>query len=278
VYRTLLNGIRIGDRHYQFLAFGNSQFRENGAYFFCPAKDLTCADIRHWMGDFTSIKIVAKYAARLGLCFSTTRAIRSNKTAINTIEDVERNGHCFTDGVGKISDSLSVMVANELSLPPSNPVPSAFQFRLGGAKGMLVNWPGMNGEEVRIRKSQWKFKARYNGLEVIRCSRFSPATLNRQTITILSSLGVEDETFNKMLEEQLLNYQTAMTDKHLALDLLARYIDDNHMTMTIAGMVLDGFMEVCASALIQNTLLLTYVNRSKSHFSYLFFICGELGQ
>lgn len=115
---------------------------------------------------------------------------------------------------------------------------------------MLVNWPGMNGEEVRIRKSQWKFVARYNGLEVIRCSRFSPATLNRQTITILSSLGVEDDIFNKMLAEQLLNYQAAMTDKHLALDLLARYIDENHMTMTIAGMVLDGFMEVCASAMI----------------------------
>lgn len=115
---------------------------------------------------------------------------------------------------------------------------------------MLVNWPGMSGEELCIRESQWKFSARYDGLEVIRCSRFSPATLNRQTITILSSLGVEDDIFNKMLAEQLLNYQAAMTDKHLALDLLARYIDDNHMTMTIAGMVLDGFMDVRAPTLI----------------------------
>jgi RNA-dependent RNA polymerase len=225
------------------LAFGNSQFRENGAYFFCPTEEITCADIRHWMGDFTSIKIVAKYAARLGLCFSTTRAIRSNRTTIKRIEDVERNGYCFTDGVGKISDSLSVMIANQLSLPLSNPVPSAFQFRLGGGKGMLVNWPGMSGEEVHIRKSQWKFEARYDGLEIIRCSRFSPATLNRQTITILSSLGVEDEIFNKMLSEQLQNYQAAMTDEHLALDLLSRYVDDNHMTVTIASMVLDGFMQ-----------------------------------
>jgi RNA-dependent RNA polymerase len=240
----LLNGIRIGDRHYQFLAFGNSQFRENGAYFFCPTEDLTCADIRHWMGDFTSIKMVAKYAARLGLCFSTTRAIRSNKTTIKRIEDVERNGYCFTDGVGKISDSLALMIANQLNLPLSNPVPSAFQFRLGGGKGMLVNWPDMSGEEIHIRKSQWKFEARYDGLEIIRCSRFSPATLNRQTITILSSLGVRDEVFNKMLSEQLQNYQAAMTDKNLALDLLSRYIDDNHMTTVIASMVLDGFMEV----------------------------------
>lgn len=49
VFRTLANGIQIGDRHYQFLAFGNSQFRENGAYFFCETDHLTCEGIRQWM-------------------------------------------------------------------------------------------------------------------------------------------------------------------------------------------------------------------------------------
>jgi len=34
VFRTLDQGIVIGDRHYEFLAFGNSQLREHGAYFF----------------------------------------------------------------------------------------------------------------------------------------------------------------------------------------------------------------------------------------------------
>ena len=197
------------------------------------------------MGDFTDIRVVAKYAARLGQCFSTTRAIHRSRPNIVRIEDVERNGYCFTDGVGKISEIFASMIASELNLPPANSAPSAFQFRLGGCKGVLAKWPDVKGLDVHIRKSQFKFKALYNGLEIIRCSQYSLATLNRQTIQILSSLGVSDKVFNRMLSEQLSNYRAAMTDKHKALDLLSRYVDDNQMTIVIAGMVLNGFMEVC---------------------------------
>jgi RNA-dependent RNA polymerase len=196
------------------------------------------------MGDFTDIKVVAKYAARLGQCFSTTRAIHRSRPNIIRIEDVEQNGYCFTDGVGKISDIFASMIATELNLPPANPAPSAFQFRLGGCKGVLAKWPDVKGLDVHIRKSQFKFKALYNGLEIIRCSQYSLAALNRQTIQILSSLGVPDEVFNRMLSEQLSNYQAALTDKHKAVDLLSRYVDDNQITTIIAGMVLNGFMEV----------------------------------
>lgn len=241
---TLKNGIRLGNRHYQFLAFGNSQFRQNGAYFFCPTEHITCDAIRNWMGDFTDIKIIAKYAARLGQCFSTTRAIHGIGTPkLIRIDDVERGGYCFTDGVGKISPFLSTMIMTELGLPPFHE-PSAFQFRLGGCKGVLVIWPEAKKTEVHIRKSQAKFKAVYEGLEIIRCSQYSTATLNRQTIQILSALGVPDEEFNRMLQEQLSNYQGAMDDRSKALDLLSRYVDDNQITTVMASMVLNGFMEV----------------------------------
>lgn len=242
VFRTLLNGIVIGDRHYEFLAFGNSQFRENGAYFFCPAPDLSCGDIRKWMGDFSNILVPAKYAARLGLCFSTTRAIHGVNPTLKRLEDVERNGFCFTDGVGKISEVLARTIALELQLPMDVMAPSAFQFRLGGCKGMLTVWPDVKGYEIMIRNSQQKFAATYSGLEIIRWSKLSMATLNRQTITILSALGVPDQIFNRKLMEQLSNYQKAMTDKVLALELLYRYIDDNLITTTIASMVHEGFM------------------------------------
>ena len=242
MYRTLYNGIGIGDRHYEFLAFGNSQFRENGAYFFSPTDHLSCDNIRQWMGNFTHIKVVAKYAARLGQCFSTTRAIYGlSKPDIVTIPDIERNGYCFTDGVGKISSFLAQMIATELGLRLS-PAPSAFQFRLGGCKGILVVSPDAKYKEVHIRRSQQKFVATYNGLEIIRWSRFSSATLNRQTITILSSLGVPDEVFLKMLTEQVASYQSAMTDKALAQSLLSKYVDDNQMTINIATMINNGFM------------------------------------
>ncbi|KUJ07291.1 RdRP-domain-containing protein [Mollisia scopiformis] len=242
VYRTLYNGIQIGDRHYEFLAFGNSQFRENGAYFFCPTEHLSCNDIRQWMGNFSHIPVVAKYAARLGQCFSTTRAIPGlSAPDIIKIADVERGEYCFTDGVGKISPFLAKIIAAELKVRAPT-APSAFQFRLGGCKGILAVWPEAKDKEVHIRKSQQKFTAVYNGLEIIRCAQFSSATLNRQTITILSSLGVADEVFVDMLTKQLAKYQSAMHNDDEAVDLLLREIDDNQMTINIATMIRNGFM------------------------------------
>lgn len=242
IFRTLKNGIRVGNRQYDFLAFGNSQLREHGAYFFSSTSELTCDHIREWMGDFSSIKVPAKYAARLGQCFSTTRAIHCVRPTIIPLEDIERNGHCFTDGVGKVSSFMAEMIARELQSPADLHAPSAFQFRMGGCKGMLVTWPDVKGNDIWIRRSQQKFTARYDGLEVIRCSRFSTATLNRQTVTILSALGVADEVFNAMLTEQLSGYNLAMDNKTLMLALLCKYVDDNQTTTVIAAMVLDGFM------------------------------------
>ena len=242
VYRTLFNGIRIGDRHYEFLAFGNSQFRENGAYFFCPTDHLSCDDIRYWMGNFSDIKVVAKYAARLGQCFSTTRAIHGlSAPEIVKIPDMTVGKYCFTDGVGKISPFLAQMVTAELGLQV-NTAPSVFQFRLGGCKGVLAVSSDAKDKEVHIRPSQQKFAATYNGLEIIRWSRFSACTLNRQTITILSSLGVRDKVFLDMLTEQLRKYNDAMTDNDAALSLLCKYVDDNQMTINIASMINNGFM------------------------------------
>ncbi|KAK3363573.1 RNA dependent RNA polymerase-domain-containing protein [Lasiosphaeria hispida] len=245
-YRVLDKGIRMGSVHWEFLAFGNSQVRENGAFFFCkpegnPEDVVTCNKIREWMGRFNHITVVAKYAARIGQCFSTTRPVPTLiAPRIVKTPDIERGGCCFTDGVGKISSILTKMVADDWKIWPS---PSAVQFRMGGCKGVLVSWPEVKGTEVHIRKSQEKFLAEYNGLEVIRCSQFSCATLNRQTISILSCLGVRDQIFVDMMNKQVAKYNTAMTDSSEAADLLSRYVDENQMTKTIAGMVLNGFMK-----------------------------------
>jgi RNA-dependent RNA polymerase len=198
------------------------------------------------MGNFSHINVVAKYAARLGQCFSTTRAIRGLAAPdIVKIPDIERvfegEEHCFTDGVGKISPFLAQMISADLGLRVQV-APSAFQFRLGGCKGILAVSPDAKDKEVHIRKSQEKFTAAYNGLEIIRWSRFSAASLNRQTITILSSLGVPDEVFLRMLTEQLRNYHNAMTDYALAQTLLTKFIDENQMTLNIAMMINNGFM------------------------------------
>lgn len=132
VNRIFRAGIRMGNVHWKFLAYGNSQVRENGAFFFNETAGETCDKIRQRMGRFDHITVVAKYAARLGQCLSTTRPVPSiSIPKIVKIQDIERNGHCFTDGVGKISPFLAKMVADDWKLFSH---PSAIQFRMGGCK------------------------------------------------------------------------------------------------------------------------------------------------
>ncbi|KAI4091700.1 MAG: hypothetical protein LQ344_003940 [Seirophora lacunosa] len=243
VKRTLTNGITIGDRHYEFLAFGNSQFRENGAYFFAPLRHVLPRHMRNWMGNFGEIPYVAQYAARLGQCFSTTRAIIGTKTTIQEIEDEERNGYVFTDGVGKISPFLAQLISHELGIirRPTDVPPSIFQFRMGGCKGILAVCLDSKAQEITIRRSQYKFAARSEGLEIIRCSQFAVSNLNRQIIVVLSTLGVPDAVFVEKQKTQLANLGLAMTNEKLALTMLQKDIDPNQMTLALAGMILDGF-------------------------------------
>lgn len=245
IKRALANGIDIGDRHYEFLAFGNSQLREHGAYFFASTAGLEAADIRKWMGEFDHIKVVAKHASRLGQCFSTTRAIHGTKVQIVKLEDVKRGGYCFSDGVGKISLFLAKLITAEFGIPtPNDMPPSLYQFRLGGCKGVLALSPDAKDRQIHVRPSQEKFGAIHQGLEVIRFSSFAVASLNRQLILILSTLGVEDDVFVQKLKNMLRELHQAMTDEGVALDLLQKNIDFNQMTLTLASIILDGFMSV----------------------------------
>jgi len=245
VKRTMTNGIAIGDRHYQFLAFGNAQLREHGAYFFAPLPFLSTKNMRDWMGVFSEIPVVAKCASRIGQCFSTTRAI-DVKPYIKEMPDVVRKRGqseiCFTDGVGKISPFLAQMIAHELGIPQGNQeAPSVFQFRLAGCKGVLAVSPDLRAREVGIRWSQYKFPSNSTGLEIIRCSQYSCANLNRQLILVLSTLGVPDDVFVQKLKDQLSDLKLAMTDSQKALAILQKDIDANQMTLALAGMILDGF-------------------------------------
>ncbi|KAJ6200018.1 RNA dependent RNA polymerase-domain-containing protein [Bipolaris maydis] len=118
-------------------AFGNSQFRENGAYFYAPTLSKSANDIRMSLGEFDHIKTVSKFAARLGQCFSTTRAMGVT-VELTTTPDKKHNNFIFTDGVGKLSPFLAQMAAQELGLVNAfTDPPSLFQFRLGGSKGVV---------------------------------------------------------------------------------------------------------------------------------------------
>jgi hypothetical protein len=72
----------------------------------------------------------------MGLWFSCGRtAIRTlAKNQMTTIDDVKRNGHTFSDGVGVVSAAMAREISDGLKLSTT---PSAFQVR---AAGHPVSW------------------------------------------------------------------------------------------------------------------------------------------
>lgn len=66
IKNILINGVNVCDRHYQFLAFSSSQLREHSCWMFASVNNGTTVDtIRQWMGDFRTVRPVAKLAARV---------------------------------------------------------------------------------------------------------------------------------------------------------------------------------------------------------------------
>jgi len=70
-----------------------------------------------------------------------------------------------------------------------------------GAKGVLKVDPTLPGLQIQLRKSMIKFNASNRSLDIIRCSTFSNAFLNRQVILILNAMGVKEETLLTFQEE-----------------------------------------------------------------------------
>ena len=247
VRRTMRKGIVLGDRHYEFLAWGNSQLREHGAYFFasCQNPRLTVNDIRKDMGTFDHEKVVAKRAARMGQCFSTTKPVpflSRNSWRRDPIQDIKNGEYNFTDGVGKISPLAAQLVKTNLRLG-GDYAPSTFQFRLGGCKGVLTVDPRLTGIDVQIRPSQYKFNCESDELEIIRVSEFWQPFLNRQLILVLSALGVPDAVFLQKQESCIKALDAALEDDTIALRALRETVDPNLITLNIAAMIEAGFSQ-----------------------------------
>ncbi|ORX60333.1 RdRP-domain-containing protein [Hesseltinella vesiculosa] len=249
VYNTLKSGIKIGAVHYEFLGFSSSQLREHGCWFFAPFTEGAHLDrmnaemILAWMGDFSDIKVVAKHAARIGQCFSSTRAIiELEPNQVTNIKDIEHHGYTFTDGCGNISPELAGEVVRRAA-STLGVVPSAFQFRLGGAKGVLMVKDSLKGYKVELRPSQIKFTSDHTMLEVVRVSSHISAFLNRQAITLLSALGVPDSTFLNMLERLVRDLSKMLTDSEDAVKMILSNTDEFGIGQSMANIIGAGFLD-----------------------------------
>ncbi|GFZ18528.1 RNA-dependent RNA polymerase 1 [Actinidia rufa] len=230
IYRRILSilrdGIVIGNKKFDFLAFSSSQLRDNSVWMFASRDGLTAAAIREWMGDFRQIRNVAKYAARLGQSFGSSReTLTVNQHEIEIIPDVEvvrgGNKYVFSDGIGKISADFASRVAKKCGIKSSTP--SAFQIRYGGYKGVVAVDP-TSSMKMSLRKSMSKYESDNTKLDVLAWSKYQPSYLNRQLITLLSTLGVEDHVFEEKQREAVEELNMILTDPlraQEALELMA---------------------------------------------------------
>ncbi|KAL9324882.1 hypothetical protein ACSQ67_005527 [Phaseolus vulgaris] len=246
VYKRILdilkNGILIGDKKFEFLAFSSSQLRENSLWMFAPTgTGCSAAFIREWMGNFSRIRNVAKYAARLGQSFgSSTETLSVRRDEIEIIHDVKRTcggiEYVFSDGIGKISLEFAKRVAKKCGYDCT---PSAFQIRYGGYKGVVAVDPE-SPYKLSLRNSMRKYDSDNTKLDVLGRSKFQPCFLNRQLITLLSTLGIKDGVFEKKQREAVDQLNTILTDSLKAQEVLD-LMSTGEITNVLKEMLICGY-------------------------------------
>lgn len=221
ILSVLQNGIIIGDKKFLFLAFSASQLRSSSIWMFASNKDVTTEHIRDWMGCFKKIRSVSKCAARMGQLFSSSvQTFEVQPQEVQLIPDIEvtHDGveYCFSDGIGKISQSFARQVAIKCGLTHT---PSAFQIRYGGYKGVIAV-DRHSFHKLSLRSSMLKFESKNRMLNVAKWSEAMPCYLNREIITLFSTLGVRDQVFLDMQNDQMNALRKMLTDREVALGVL----------------------------------------------------------
>lgn len=220
ILSILGNGIVIGPKKFEFLAFSASQLRSSSVWMFASNEKVQAEDIRDWMGCFKRIRSVSKCAARMGQLFSaSTPTLVVPVQDVEILDDFETPGevnYCFSDGIGKISLSFARQVAQRCGL---NHIPSAFQIRYGGYKGVIAV-DRSSYCKLSLRNSMLKFESKATMLNVTRWCVSMPCFLNREIVSLLSTLGVKDEVFEQMQACQLHDLGKMLTDSEAALKVL----------------------------------------------------------
>lgn len=130
---TILNGIHIGDKHFEFLAFSTSQLRENSQWMLSRYDKVDAAEIWNRMGDLSSIRNLAKHATRMGQSLSLSKkSFNIEKSEIEFIRDikVEIDGVKYLFyGIGRVSLKFAEKITDICGFKN---VPSTFQIRYAG--------------------------------------------------------------------------------------------------------------------------------------------------
>ena len=175
--RLTTTGLSLNGQVYHFFGNSNSQTKSRSCFLYAASKAEISAKIEA-AGDFSKMKTVAKKVKRIGLLFSSANmGVTLAENRCQDIDDIERDGYCFTDGCGLISQHLARFLAQRHNITFRNKryVPTVFQIRYRGYKGVLMVDPSLKGEiAVQFRGSMKKFSdARDLTLSVVDYSKVS---------------------------------------------------------------------------------------------------------
>lgn len=196
------DGLHLCGRRFDFLAYSSSALRTHTAYFVEPftrgGQQITAASIRDSLGDFSALaRLPAKLMARIAQAFTsskTTVEIEAHEVRIEP-DIVSESGSLFTDGVALVSQEIADNIMRATNDKSNGNKTTCWQFRLGGAKGMLQLDPTLPGRQIVLRQSCVKFPSPSLQLAIVGTFAALPAFLNRPLITLLEALGVKPSAF-----------------------------------------------------------------------------------
>ncbi|KAL8929002.1 MAG: hypothetical protein Q9208_001445 [Pyrenodesmia sp. 3 TL-2023] len=228
-FKDILNeGVEVAGRLFKFLGFSHSSLRAQTCWFLAPfthdSKPIDADMIISGLGDFSHIRSPAKCAARIGQAFTETSSSTPIEPAcVYEVEDVERNGRCFSDGVGTCS--LSVLEELQAVQKSSQLPATVFQVRIAGAKGVISLDNRLEGDVLRLRPSMIKYRgSEESRIEICGvASRMLPLVLNRQLIKILEDLGIPDKAFQDLQEQAIDELRGSVSSVTNAAALLERH-------------------------------------------------------
>lgn len=161
VVLLLRTGITLNGVTYNFYGHSSSNLKSKTCFLFAGSKD-EISKMVAGLGEFGGMKTVAKKAKRIGLLFSTAEmAMDLEPDRCEDISDVATKDYIFTDGCGLVSKHLAKQLVQRANIKYRNQryLPSVFQIRYRGYKGVLMLEPDLNGQIlVKFRDSMRKFK------------------------------------------------------------------------------------------------------------------------
>ncbi|EPS45504.1 hypothetical protein H072_539 [Dactylellina haptotyla CBS 200.50] len=211
------DAINIAGRRFNFLGFSQSSLRSHTAWFMADIWDpkrgwITVDRVIRSLGDFGTIRFPGKCAARIGQAFTDTVAnIKVEAGIVTYRRDIKRRApdgkeYTFSDGCGTISPKLLDLIVKKGGFDTDRFLPTIFQIRFKGAKGVVSLDNRIRDVQMNLRDSMVKFEAQENHNTFEICMSITKPLqlyLNRHLIKVLEDRGVPKENFIKLQNEAL---------------------------------------------------------------------------